>query len=86
MNRFLSIPDSSGQAHHVIKDGVMGDPWLSVEQIAAHFGIKLNTVYKLISRYQMPAHKVGRLWKFQLNEVDVWVRSRKSAFSIKQDK
>lgn len=30
-------------------------------------------------RYQMPARKVGRLWKFQLNEVDAWVRSRESA-------
>jgi hypothetical protein len=23
----------------------------------------------------MPAHKVGRLWKFQTSEVDEWVRS-----------
>jgi hypothetical protein len=23
----------------------------------------------------MPAHKVGRLWKFQATEVDEWVRS-----------
>ncbi|KAI5912628.1 hypothetical protein GH664_21455 [Thauera sp. 2A1] len=23
----------------------------------------------------MPAHKVGRLWKFQLSEVDEWVRA-----------
>ena len=22
----------------------------------------------------MPAHKVGRLWKFQATEVDAWVR------------
>lgn len=23
----------------------------------------------------MPAHKVGRLWKFQASEIDDWVRS-----------
>ncbi|GAA4405445.1 hypothetical protein GCM10023147_48610 [Tsukamurella soli] len=22
----------------------------------------------------MPAHKIGRLWKFQISEVDEWVR------------
>jgi hypothetical protein len=29
----------------------------------------------------MPAHKVGRLWKFQASEVDEWVRSGGSAAS-----
>lgn len=23
----------------------------------------------------LPAHKIGRLWKFQLSEVDEWVRA-----------
>lgn len=49
--------------------------WLSVEEIAAHLGIKPDTVYKWIERRKMPAHKVGRLWKFQTAEVDAWVRS-----------
>ena len=29
----------------------------------------------------MPAHKVGRLWKFQASEVDEWVRSGSAAAS-----
>ena len=49
--------------------------WLSVEEIAAHLGIKPDTVYKWIERRDMPAHKVGRLWKFQAAEVDDWVRT-----------
>ena len=57
----------------------MSEPWLSVDQIAAHLGVKPDTVYKWITRYDMPAHKVGRLWKFQTQEVDAWVRSRESA-------
>jgi excisionase family DNA binding protein len=54
----------------------MSEPWLSVEQIATDLGVKPDTVYKWITRYDMPAHKVGRLWKFQAKEVDAWVRSR----------
>ena len=49
--------------------------WLSVAEIAAHSGIKPDTVYKWIERRNMPAHKLGRLWKFQAAEVDEWVRS-----------
>ena len=51
------------------------DRWLSVDEIALYLGVKRDTVYKWIDRKQMPAHKVGRLWKFRLREVDVWVTS-----------
>ena len=57
------------------------DRWVSVEEIADHVGIKRDTVYKWITRKSMPAHKVGSLWKFQLAEVDEWVRSGGAANS-----
>lgn len=50
------------------------DRWLSVDEIAHYLGVKRDTVYKWIDRKQMPAHKVGRLWKFRKEEVDQWVR------------
>lgn len=49
--------------------------WLSVDEIAAYLGVKRDTIYKWIERKNMPAHKVGRLWKFKIDEVDRWVRS-----------
>lgn len=51
------------------------DRWLSVEELAGYLGIKRDTIYKWITRRGMPAHKVGRLWKFKREEVDTWVRS-----------
>lgn len=51
------------------------EPWISVAEIAAHLGIKRDTVYKWLERKKLPAHKVGRLWKFKLSEVDKWVRA-----------
>jgi excisionase family DNA binding protein len=54
---------------------MMEDRWLSVDEIAEHLGIKRDTVYKWISERQMPGHKIGRLWKFNKQEVDEWVRS-----------
>ncbi len=52
----------------------MEDRWLSVDEIGDYLGIKRDTVYKWISEKGMPAHKVGRLWKFKKDEVDMWVR------------
>ena len=53
----------------------MEDRWLSVDEIADYLGVKRDTIYKWITRKKMPAHKLGRLWKFQKDEVDEWVRS-----------
>ncbi len=53
----------------------MEDRWLSVEEIATYLGIKRDTVYRWINEKQMPAHRVGRLWKFKRDEVDEWVRN-----------
>jgi len=54
---------------------MMEDRWLSVDEIAAYLGIKRDTVYKWISERNMPGHKIGRLWKFNKQEVDEWVKS-----------
>lgn len=56
-------------------ESVMEDRWLSVDEIAAWLGIKRDTVYKWIAEKQMPAHRMGRLWKFRKEEVDEWVKS-----------
>lgn len=51
--------------------------WLSVEEIAHYLGVKKDTIYKWLKAGKIPAHKVGRLWKFKIEEVDHWVRSKK---------
>ena len=53
--------------------------WLSVAEIAEHIGIKQETVYTWVAQKGLPAHKVGRLWKFDRKEVDDWVRSGQGA-------
>ena len=57
----------------------MAEPWLSADDIAAHLGITKDTVYTWIAEKAMPAHKVGRLWKFQASEIDGWVRGGAAA-------
>ncbi len=56
-------------------ESVMEDRWLSVDEIAAYLGIKRDTVYKWIGEKQMPAHRMGRLWRFRREEADEWVKS-----------
>ena len=50
------------------------EPWVSVYQIAEHLGVTRDSIYRWINHKHLPAHRVGRLWKFQRAEVDDWVR------------
>ena len=54
----------------------MTEPWVSVEEVAKHLGVAKDSVYRWIEARGLPAHKIGRLWKFKLSEIDEWVRSR----------
>ena len=51
----------------------MNDRYLSVAEICTYLGIKRDTVYKWISKKKLPAHRIGKLWKFKISEVDEWV-------------
>ncbi len=51
------------------------DRWLSVEEIARYLGVSNDTVYRWLNKHQMPAHRMGRLWKFKKSEIDEWVKA-----------
>lgn len=51
------------------------EPWVSVENVAGHLGVAKDSVYRWIDARNLPAHRIGRLWKFKLSEVDEWVRA-----------
>ncbi|CAJ48152.1 helix-turn-helix domain-containing protein [Bordetella avium] len=51
------------------------EPWVTAEDVAQHLGVAKDTVYRWREGKGLPAHRVGRLWKFQLSEVNEWVRA-----------
>ena len=60
------------------------EQWVSVEQVAQHLNVKAFTIYKWLERKDMPAHKVGRLWRFKISDVDHWVRAGAAAENVKK--
>ena len=53
----------------------LNDRWLSVDEICKYLGVSKDTVYKWIDKHGMPAHRLGRLWKFKKDQVDTWVEA-----------
>lgn len=63
----------------------MNDRWLSVDEIAEYLGISKDTVYTWISGKGLPAHRIGRFWKFKRAEVDEWVHSGQAGDDAQAD-
>jgi excisionase family DNA binding protein len=58
-----------------VRPRVVDDRWLSVDEIADYLSVVKASIYRWIERRNLPAHKLGKLWKFKRDEVDAWVRS-----------
>jgi excisionase family DNA binding protein len=51
------------------------EKWSTLKEVQAYLGVGRETILQWIAKRNMPAYKVGRLWKFKLSEVDDWIRS-----------
>ena len=59
----------------------MEEKYIGLEDAASYLGIKPVTLRNWIKNEtnDIPAHKIGKMWKFKKSEIDEWVNSGKSA-------
>ena len=55
------------------------EKWSTLKEVQEHLGVGRETILQWIAKKNMPAYKMGRLWKFKLSEVDAWVKSGEAA-------
>lgn len=49
--------------------------WVGVEDVAKHLSVNKDSVYRWIEKMGLPAHRIGRLFRFKISEIDEWVRA-----------
>lgn len=59
------------------------EKWITLDEAAEHLGIKPVTLRSWIrNSIGIPAHKIGKQWRFKYSELDEWVSSGKSAMEV----
>lgn len=60
-------------------DNTYTDSWIGIDEAAKYMDVTKDTVRNWIKKTDIPAHKIGKLWKFKRSELDSWIKSGKSA-------
>lgn len=55
------------------------EQWVAIEDVARHLGVTKDSLYRWTKKRGFPVHRVGRLFRFRLSEVDAWVKSGRAA-------
>ena len=57
----------------------MEDAILTIEEVAQYLRVSDRTVYDWAQRGEIPAGKIGTVWRFKKSEVEKWVNERLSS-------
>lgn len=55
----------------------MAKKLLGPKDLASYLNISIETIYAWTSMKQIPFYKVGRLVRFDMDEIDKWLKGRK---------
>lgn len=61
----------------------MEDNILTIEEVAKYLRVSDRTVYDWAQKGEIPAGKIGTVWRFKKSEVENWVNARLSSTSNK---
>ena len=57
----------------------MDHKWISIEELSEYLGISAVTIRSWIrSGKDIPAVRIGRQWRFRIEEIDEWIESGRS--------
>ena len=57
----------------------MPEKWVNLEDIADHLSVSTDTVRNWIKDGKLPFYKAGKRYKFNISEVDAWLRDGKNS-------
>ena len=55
------------------------EPAMTVRDVAALLNVDEKTIYRLVSKGEIPGFKVLGSWRFQRHDLELWIDDRKQA-------
>lgn len=49
---------------------------LTVSEVSKYLHVSQVTVYRLLRSNDLPAFRIGKKWRFNLEDLDLWIKKR----------
>ncbi len=60
------------------------DKWLTIDELAEYLKVSRTKLYRMAQNHEIPASKIGALWRFDREEIDAWVKNQRQGPPIPQ--
>ena len=54
------------------------DSWMTLEEVAQYLKVSKDSIYRLAQKGEIPASKIGNLWRFKKEEIDKWMKNNRN--------
>lgn len=59
---------------------------MTIDEVAEYLNLSKETLYKKVRKKEIPAIKIGRLWRFQKEAIEKWIEEKAKEFPKKPKK
>ena len=70
------MPGTAGFEPAGFEATTTAEPVIDSEEAAKFLNINPKTLQKMARNREVPAYRIGKLWKFRISDLDGWLRSK----------
>ena len=53
------------------------EKWLTIDELSKYLKMGRTKLYRMAQEGEIPASKVGNQWRFDRDEIDLWMKSQR---------
>jgi excisionase family DNA binding protein len=67
---------ADGKKRHTAAGGAAQETLMTLQEIADYLRVTRSTLHRMLKRNQIPAFRIGRHWRFNLEVINKWCASQ----------
>jgi excisionase family DNA binding protein len=77
--RYLVLSCFITESKEAVTDMEPQDKWLTIEELSGYLKMSRSKLYQMAQKGELPGSKIGTQWRFDRDEIDDWVKSKRPA-------
>jgi excisionase family DNA binding protein len=72
----MQKPTADGKKLRAAAESATPPTLMTLQEVADYLRVTRSTIHRILKRNQIPAFRIGRHWRFNLEEINNWCASR----------